>query len=154
MNGFISSVHFALELPASNEWKTEINSSVQVLYSNPTYWRVVQPVTWRDRPITAVIQLLFKLGGKIRDLGQQFSVTGLSWFFSEMMYIWYTVSSAPFEDYLICTVACFSTCFSKWLYWGREVRSIIQTISCPGSVKGVVLWPRSRSYRAHFMCYR
>ena len=32
--------------------------------------RVVQPVTWRDRLITAVIQLLFKLGGRIRDLGQ------------------------------------------------------------------------------------
>ena len=28
----------------------------------PTNWRVVQSVTWWDRPITAVIQLLFKKG--------------------------------------------------------------------------------------------
>ena len=28
-----------------------------------------QPVTWRDRPITAVIQLLFKLRGRIWDVG-------------------------------------------------------------------------------------
>ena len=32
----------------------------------PTNRRVVEPVTWRDRPITAVIHLLFKLGGRIR----------------------------------------------------------------------------------------
>ena len=36
----------------------------------PTNRGVVQPVTWRDQPITAVIQLLFKLGGRIPDLGQ------------------------------------------------------------------------------------
>ena len=35
----------------------------------PTNRRVVQHVTWRDRPITTVIKLLFKLGGGIRDLG-------------------------------------------------------------------------------------
>ena len=37
----------------------------------PTNRRVVQPVTWPDWPITVVIQLLFKLGGRIRDLGRQ-----------------------------------------------------------------------------------
>ena len=37
----------------------------------PTNRRVVQPVTWRDRLITAVIQLLFKLGGRIWDLGRK-----------------------------------------------------------------------------------
>ena len=31
--------------------------------------RVVQPVTERDRPIPVVSQLLFKLGGRIPDLG-------------------------------------------------------------------------------------
>ena len=35
----------------------------------PTNRRVVQPVTWRDRSITAVIQLLFELSGIIRYFG-------------------------------------------------------------------------------------
>ena len=43
-----------------------------------TSWRVVQPVTWRDRPITSIIQLLFKLGGRIPDLGPRLYVKSLS----------------------------------------------------------------------------
>ena len=35
---------------------------VQVWYSTPTNERLAQPVTWRDQPISTVIQLLFKLG--------------------------------------------------------------------------------------------
>ena len=44
-------------------WNHSTEISVQIWYSTPTNRRVAQPVTWRDRPITAVIQLLFKWGG-------------------------------------------------------------------------------------------
>ena len=37
---------------------------------SPTYRKVDQPVTWRDRAITAPIQLLFKLRGRIPYLGR------------------------------------------------------------------------------------
>ena len=40
----------------------------------PTNRRVVRPVTWQDQPINAVIQLLFKLGGRIPDLGPELCV--------------------------------------------------------------------------------
>ena len=48
----------------------------------PTNRRVVQPVTWRDRPITAVIQLLFKLGSRIRDLDPFFRNVGYTFILS------------------------------------------------------------------------
>ena len=39
----------------------------------PTNRKVVHLITSRDWPITAVIQFLFILGGRIRELGQCFS---------------------------------------------------------------------------------
>ena len=56
----------------SPRWYQNISPS---LYCTPTNRGVVHPVTWRDQPITAVIQLLFKLRGRIRDLGRNRNIS-------------------------------------------------------------------------------
>ena len=52
-------------VPHNQRFKTRWSKSCIL---PPTNWRVIQPVIWRDRPITAVNQLVFKSGGRIRDL--------------------------------------------------------------------------------------
>ena len=57
------------------EWSVTYGRNVRSKSSSlpPTDQRVSQPVTCQDRPIIAVIQLLFKFRGRIPDLGPMIS---------------------------------------------------------------------------------
>ena len=69
--------YFSNNQSCRTQWTTRSRLAISIFQSksnilSPNKQRVVQPVTCRDRPITAVIQLLFLLEGTctVPDLGQ------------------------------------------------------------------------------------
>ena len=61
---------FYLRTSSTTKNKNIIYYLVYFFYSTSLWAFIIQPVTWRDWPITAVIQLFFVLVGRIRDMGR------------------------------------------------------------------------------------
>ena len=91
---------------------------------------MVEPVIWRDHPITAVIQLLFKLGGRIPDFGPDDSLRYLFWRIARLWKYPYLLHHKWNESGFrppLCTYRLNWARRTSWGWWDDWDDTVLQT---------------------------